>query len=577
VLDPGYLHGASPELDKRIQAQLGAANVTERLFGHDDLTEIPISLSTVLDAIEADYQLARSEKSRQAPLFLAALADAARAAGLVGRAERAYLEFQSIQPDSAYGFRDIGTLYRDQGHLVEAQTMLERAVQISPRDVASRFNLMLVYLDQGMWVEAEQELDVIFKQSLITPFRSRLFDPDLYVARATIYLAQGDLAQALSARRQVAVIRGLPDDYLTLADLYRQLDQPQQATEQCTKAAVALFGTWPRPLDPQLWDIGVCLAEAKGDLPKAITALSRGHPLVGNVLLGHVYRARGQLDEARAAYQRAADARTDEGAPHYFLGETYQALGQAEKAGAAYRQAVQLDPLESLPLLALGKMQWGQGEREAALGSLQAAVEVTPGWGPAQVALGNALLAMDDREGAGRHYRLAQVADGDVHEGLIYDLAAHLAEAKIQSPGPDYVRNDHFTVNGDQRRVIFMHPDARVSYRLALPATHAMPGRTVGGLSLAFDVATAPESWGQPGDGVAFAVSVESSGGTEQVFSTYIDPKGNEADQDWHAYAVDLSAYAGQTVTLVFETGSGPLGDGRFDWAGWGRPRLLAP
>jgi len=148
-----------------------------------------------------------------------------------------------------------------------------------------------------------------------------------------------------------------------------------------------------------------------------------------------------------------------------------------------------------------------------------------------------------------------------------YDFVAHLAEAEVASSGPDYVRNDHWTIDGDERRVLFMHPDARVQYTVQVPM----------GAVLAFDVATAPESWDKPGDGVAFAVYVESDQGARQVFSTYIDPKRDESARRWHPFTVDLSDYAGQTVALTFETGTGPAGDNQHDWAGWGTPRLLVP
>jgi hypothetical protein len=59
------------------------------------------------------------------------------------------------------------------------------------------------------------------------------------------------------------------------------------------------------------------------------------------------------------------------------------------------------------------------------------------------------------------------------------------------------------------------------------------------------------------------------------VFSAHIDPKQNQADRRWHPFRVDLSDYGGQSVVLILETGSGPAGDNRFDWAGWGTPRLL--
>jgi hypothetical protein len=188
--------------------------------------------------------------------------------------------------------------------------------------------------------------------------------------------------------------------------------------------------------------------------------------------------------------------------------------------------------------------------------------------------LGNALLASNENKGAAVNYRLAQIADGDMQEGTVYDFEAHLAEAKIQSPGPSYVRNDYFTVNfqndsslGGRQRVLFMHPNSYVSYTVAVP----------GGDKLAFDLAMSPESWTQEGDGVAFAVNIVADGVNQQVFSAYIDPKHNEADRHWHSYVIDLSPYAGQMVTIIFETNCGPAGDCRYDWAGWGEPRLLKP
>ncbi|MEM4203750.1 MAG: tetratricopeptide repeat protein, partial [Candidatus Methanomethylicaceae archaeon] len=223
VLDPVYIRGPSPELEKRILAHLGASDVTPRLFAPSDMAGSPISLNDVLDTIEEDYREALAANSREAMLLLTVLAEASRAARLYSRAEQAYLEFQSLQPTSAYGFRELGVLYREQGRLAEAQAMLERAVMVSPRDFASRYNLALVYLDQGRLDEAEQVLNIITRQSLTTLFRSPLFDPDLYVAWARLYRARGDLVQAADAQRKISFIRGASADYLALADLYRQL------------------------------------------------------------------------------------------------------------------------------------------------------------------------------------------------------------------------------------------------------------------------------------------------------------------------------------------------------------------
>jgi tetratricopeptide (TPR) repeat protein len=248
----------------------------------------------------------------------------------------------------------------------------------------------------------------------------------------------------------------------------------------------------------------------------------------------------------------------------YLLGETYQAKGQSAQAAAEYRRSARLGPADSLPLLALGRLQWSGGQEAAALQSFRAAVDVTPGSGQAQVALANALLALGERDTAAEHFQLALAAEGVGQEGTVYDFAAHLAEASIELPDPNYVRGDYFSIDGDDRRVIFSHPDAAIRYSVAVDD----------GVSLVFSVGTAPGSWAQPGDGVGFAVYVETGEGTHEAFRTYVDPKHNPSDRRWHAHEVDLSPFAGQTVAIVFQTGPGAAGDYQFDWAGWGEPRL---
>ena len=154
-----------------------------------------------------------------------------------------------------------------------------------------------------------------------------------------------------------------------------------------------------------------------------------------------------------------------------------------------------------------------------------------------------------------------------------YDFIDWLRSAHHTSPAPqgETIEARVWTIGEVPRRVLYQHPAFSGASRLAYTVWIGK------GYVLAFDVGAAPESWSLPGDGVTFAVYVTSNESTQQVFSTYIAPQQDEAARRWHPYTVDLSAYAGQTVTFIFETGTGPAGDYRYDWAGWGEPRLLRP
>jgi tetratricopeptide (TPR) repeat protein/O-antigen ligase len=561
VLDPAYTDAAlANDLTPRILAHLGQADYGARHFAYSGGADSVLSFSHVLDSIEAEYVAARAVGSYRPLRLMATAAEAARFTGLHGRAERTFLLVQQTYAHSAYGFRELGKLYREQGRLEEAREMLEQAVDVSPRDADSWCELVEVYQDQERWEDVARSLEQMYG---LMPLDSRL-----YALRARLYYERSDLIQAVDGLRRSLAIKESVPTRLDLVDLYRQLGQAQPAEEMCIQATSELLRAWPRPLDPDLRGVAGCLSRMdEEEHEKLVATLARERQWIGIVLMGHVSRARREIDAALAAYERAAEIRPDEGAVHHLLGDVYKEMGELQLAEIEYHRAVQLNPLESEPLLTLGRLQREQGWQEAALESLRAAVEATPGWGQAHITLGNASLAIGDPGGAAEHYKLARLVDGDVREGVIYDFAAHLAEASLQPPDLECVRNDDFRIDEDQRRVVFAHPDARVTYTVTL----------VEDAVLAFDVAMAPGTWDRPGDGVTFAVYVVSDDDTRQVFSTYIDPKRDPSDQRWHAHEILLADYAGQTVNIIFETGGGPAGDYQYDWAGWGEPRLLSP
>ena len=576
VVDPVYSlpvnNGTEKRpLHERILAHLGKTDYTTRLFSYDlnfKESDSLLSLNLVLDAIDADYIAAQNINKRESPRLLATVAEAARSAGLYNRAEQAYLLYQLNFPESEYGFRELGIVYRGQGRFPEAQVMLERAIKVKPNDKNSWLALGELYKDREMFSEAISALDKAYHLSPIDSYTSEL--------QALIHRRQGNLSQAANNLKHSLVIAESISNRLILANLYRQLNTPNQAVEQCILATDAFRRTLLLPLDPQLVEIADCLAQSNLTYEELthLQICKSGNKEICYILIGHKQQARGEYDQALSSYNKAAVNQPEDDSPHYFLGQTYQKLGQLSKAEDEYYQAFKLNPQESLPLLSLAQLQWEQGRQEVAIETLHSAVNATPGWGQVSTALGNALLSIGDLKGAAVNYRLAQVQSGDTSEGVIFDFAAHLADAKIQSPAPNYVRNEYFTIlsqnksnQNPQKRVLFMHPDSSVNYSVTVPEN----------TNLYFDLAVAPDSWRQPGDGVTFSVDVQSEQGTIQVFSVYIDPKNNYEDQQWNSYMIDLSDYAGQTINIVFKTDCGPAEDCRYDWAGWGEPRLLQP
>ena len=83
-----------------------------------------------------------------------------------------------------------------------------------------------------------------------------------------------------------------------------------------------------------------------------------------------------------------------------------------------------------------------------------------------------------------------------------------------------------------------------------------------------------------------FERTAESGYTRELLFSTTVDllslvvnPFGNPNDRKWQPLKIDLSAYAGKTVDLIFNTRSSPPDPPRDDRNGdlpvWGDPRIV--
>lgn len=118
----------------------------------------------------------------------------------------------------------------------------------------------------------------------------------------------------------------------------------------------------------------------------------------------------------------------------------------------------------------------------------------------------------------------------------------------------------------DKREILYTHPDTDEPEQLIY--TVNIPDRGL----LKFSIAMSPEVWTpEKGDGVNFKIYIDDQDENQDdfVFIRYINPKANPNDRRWRNYAVDLSAWGGETVDLHLIAEAGPTGDYGYDWAGW--------
>lgn len=86
------------------------------------------------------------------------------------------------------------------------------------------------------------------------------------------------------------------------------------------------------------------------------------------------------------------------------------------------------------------------------------------------------------------------------------------------------------------------------------------------------------ESWDKEGDGVLFKVLVSDGKASDELFTQHVNAFGNAADRRWIPVYVDLSAYGGEQVDLIFNTYASPPragADMRNDMPLWGTPEIV--
>jgi hypothetical protein len=149
------------------------------------------------------------------------------------------------------------------------------------------------------------------------------------------------------------------------------------------------------------------------------------------------------------------------------------------------------------------------------------------------------------------------------------DLLATFDSARKQ-PDPGLFSIADITLNGETKRSIVIAPSAgtRLTWKVRVPDD--------GWLWVSLGMQ--PEAWQKEGDGVLFLVGISDGRAFDQLFTQHVNPFANSTDRRWIPVKVDLSAYGGEEVDLIFNVRAsppGPEGDLRNDLAVWGAPEIV--
>jgi hypothetical protein len=155
-------------------------------------------------------------------------------------------------------------------------------------------------------------------------------------------------------------------------------------------------------------------------------------------------------------------------------------------------------------------------------------------------------------------------------ERVAVDLMAQFPSATERRPRLESFTVGNATIGGVTLDAIQPNEPSRVMY------TVTVPERAV--LKVSLGVLEA--GWNVPGDGVLFKIIFADSRGYADCANLVLNPSGSEADRGWREVECDLSEYAGETISILFNTNSSapqrpPKDDRNGDLPAWGAPRIV--
>lgn len=151
-------------------------------------------------------------------------------------------------------------------------------------------------------------------------------------------------------------------------------------------------------------------------------------------------------------------------------------------------------------------------------------------------------------------------------ELLVFDFVQQFDVASVRRPNAEVFVVRDVTISSVSKPSITVRQPSRIAWDFTVPDNARVEA----------DIALEHEAWTRSGDGVLFRIGLSYEGQYEEMVTQLVNPFAVESDRRWVPIAVDLSAYAGRAVSLIFNTGPGLEGDNRENDLGvWGAPRLV--
>jgi tetratricopeptide (TPR) repeat protein len=256
---------------------------------------------------------------------------------------------------------------------------------------------LLAYIEKE---DAAEVRDPLFRK-LLAVFYSGLSS---HLANRGIFLPQEKLF--------ASYIRLAPDDvngYQNMGSIYLVTGRPEEAVDYYRRALKLA----PANATLRARLARALLAAGRVDEAAKVAADLEGGEVEGEYIQAVIYRERGELAKALAAFAAAEPYRADDAEFWWELGLTHDAAGDYRAAGEAYDKSIGINPYNARAYTARGVNYLKRGDRGRAAADFEAAVALEP-------------------RDAQAHYNLACIYS---LRGSAEEAMEHLAVAVFLKPG----------------------------------------------------------------------------------------------------------------------------------------------
>jgi tetratricopeptide (TPR) repeat protein len=327
-------------------------------------------------AIEA-YQQAAALRPRSAVPFLrmGQVYLAQQRYKLAGEALGQAYELGAMQ-EKGKALAGLGSAYAGLGHKEQAVRCWRQALALGPGDVAVRYCLGRIYLEQGDFQAAQREFEALLAQDEHNP--AAHYQMGLLLAGHAPQQATEHLIKAVSPARSGWITNpavGPPDckssgsggySFSDAEDMLAALEQVEREENEARAAAL----------------LGVAYLE-HGEFSLARRQFETAIQLHPDYAEAYAYlgHAQGQLGQYETGWDNLVKAVTldpDSVLAHYFLGVTYRSLDMWKAARTRFWIAVNLDPTNAALCVDLAQAYLEEHDYVAAEGWFRAAVQREP-------------------------------------------------------------------------------------------------------------------------------------------------------------------------------------------------------